>query len=106
MRKFQKYIDRRHYHWASALRQWMTKVNTATCDQYYEMRYGSGGFFSLLTLHVPIVCVNGPIYQIDRRDGHITFTPLTHCITTFRKQSWPGNVRDSLPRVRLRYPCF
>jgi hypothetical protein len=41
-----------------------------------------------ITCYLPIVCVNGPIYEAQLESAE--FTPLDFAYCSFRKQGWPG----------------
>ena len=54
--------------------------------------------YHAVSAHLPVVCINGPIYRVrwDSSSGTQTFEEIPYCLSSIRKRAWPGKARFRL----------
>ncbi|MEA1995899.1 MAG: hypothetical protein U9N18_07165 [Campylobacterota bacterium] len=96
---FQDYLQKHHYTWWFVLREWINKkIDIEKCMKFNERYFGGHRIYHDVTAHLPIVCVNGPLYSV-KIDSNLTiedFEERLFLTTLIRKQGWPGSAEIGL----------
>ena len=98
--RFEQYLKKNHYAWFSAMQRWMRENLTDTSVEEYNRRLGEGRMYYRIIGHIPIVCLNGPLWSF--RAGK--FKPLESLLTRVRIPNWPGRLRRELIRYTAEAP--
>ncbi len=91
-KEFESYIEQKRYAWDSALNSWISSLDEQKCSLFNQRYYkGNPPYHHVLT-HLPVVCVNGPIYSIEWNATKkiVSFQEVPYCLTSLRKHGWPG----------------
>lgn len=98
--RFEQYLKEKHHAWFSVIRSWMLENLTDTLVEEYNRRLGKGRVYYSMTGHIPIVCLNGPLWSF--RAGK--FQPHEALLTRVRVPNWPGRLRRELIRYTAEAP--
>lgn len=98
LRRFNQYLNSNGYVWWSTLRQWMKNIDSSEFDAYNEEMFGSGRIYHPVSAHLPIVCLNSPLYEVevDGASKIKSFKEIDYCLSRIRKRGWPGKSRFKL----------
>ncbi len=90
--EYEAYLSDQRYSWDQTLRKWVSSLNEQKCNLFNEHYYGGNPPYITLITHLPVVCVNGPIYNIEWNSQNKieSFHEIPYCLTSLRKQGWPG----------------
>ena len=105
---FQAYLHKRHYVWSSVLRDWIKKIDTEMCNLFNEKYFKGTRIYFNITAHLPIICVNGPLYRV-RLDSNFNikgFEETLYLTTSIRKQGWPRLARIGLLSLTPEVPVI
>lgn len=103
---FQAYLQKHHYVWWSVLREWIEKIDTEKCKLFNKEYFGGSRLYHVIKAHLPIICVNGPLYRVKLdSDFNIEgFEESPYLTTSIRKQGWPGLAHIELLRRTPEVP--
>jgi hypothetical protein len=104
--KFKRYLEKNNYAWWSVLRDEIAALSLAQCRSFNKASFKGGPIYYGIRSHMPIVCVDGPIYRVswDPVSGIKDYTEVESCLLTIRKQKWPGHARFALLRRTPEIP--
>lgn len=90
--EYKSYLDENKYEWSSTLKAWMSKIDIEICKKYNETIFGDGRTFEYVAAHLPVVCMDSPIYKVSFNENKDIkdFEEIKFCATTIRKNGWPG----------------
>ncbi len=98
--RFEQYLKEKHYPWFSVIKSWMLENLTATLVEEYNRRFGKGRIYYGITGHIPIVCLNAPLWNLSTGKFH----PHEALLTRVRIPNWPGKLRRELIRYTAEAP--
>jgi hypothetical protein len=92
LKEFEVYLSEKRYFWKSALNNWISSLPERKCSLFRESYYGGDPPYHSLCTHLPVVCVNGPLYctKWSAQNKIETFHEIPFCFTVIRKHGWPG----------------
>jgi hypothetical protein len=98
--RFEQYLKEKHYAWFSVIHDWMLENLTDTLVEEFNRRLGRGRMYYSMSGHVPILCLNSPLWNF--RAGK----PCLHeaLLTRVRIPNWPGRLRSELIRYSVEAP--
>jgi hypothetical protein len=96
--QFKDYLENKRFVWWSVLREWISKIESETCDVFNQKYFSGHRIYHAVSAHLPIVCINGPIYRVqwNSSSGIQSFDEIPYCLSSIRKRSWPGKARFKL----------
>ncbi len=96
--QFDAFRNEHQWTWEFALPRFVTGLSHEVREQFREAYFGTGRLFHSLHAHVPIVCVDSPLYEVKwEPTGHdVEFREIPSAASIIRKQGWPGECRGGL----------
>lgn len=91
--EFEEYLSSGKYLWRDALRHWFLSLDKQKYSLFSERYHGRNPAFHSVITHLPVVCVNGPIYSTiwNAHDGIESFQEMPYALVDIRKSDWPGS---------------
>lgn len=92
VKEFKAYLSEKRYLWNHVLNSWISSFAEQKCSLFKNRYYGGNPPYHRLCTHLPVVCVNGPIYSTEwsAQNRIESFHEIPFCFTVFRKHGWPG----------------
>jgi hypothetical protein len=92
LKEFEAYLSEKRYLWNHVLNSWISSLAEQKCSLFKERYYGGNPPYHHLCTHLPVVCVNGPIYSTkwSAQNRIESFHEIPFCFTVIRKHGWPG----------------
>jgi hypothetical protein len=106
--EFQNHLGEKYYAWWSTLLRWIESIGAENVDSFNARYFGNSRIYHLVSAHMPIVCVNGPIYGVkwNASSGIQSFAEIPYCVTSIRKRGWPGGTRFKLATFSSEAPVI
>jgi hypothetical protein len=92
LKEFEAYIDEKRYLWNHVLNSWISSLDAEKCSLFKVRYYNGNPPYHHVCTHLPVVCVNGPIYsaKLNTKNRIESFHEIPFCFTVIRKHGWPG----------------
>jgi len=99
--KFRGYLRKHHYYWSFVWRDWIDKeIKLEHCERFNQKYFGGSQVYHSIIAHLPIVCINGPLYHV-KLDSELNiedFEEVSFLTTSIQKHNWPGSIDIELLR--------
>ena len=98
LKSFQSYVNKKSYDWRHVVHDWAKNITKDKLESFNKRYFGKHRLFHHVSVHLPIVCVNGPIHKVTwaSSTGIERFTEIPYFTTSVRKAGWPGTVFTGL----------
>lgn len=97
-KEFEAYLLEKKYLWDYVLSSWISSLDEQKCNLFKGRYYGGNPPYHHLCTHLPVVCINGPLYSTkwSTQNKIEAFHEIPFCFTVIRKQGWPGAAYSGL----------
>lgn len=108
LKEFEAYIDEKRYLWSHVLNNWISSLDAEKCGLFKERYYKGNPPYHRVCTHLPVVCVNGPIYstKFSTKNRIESFQEVPFCFTVIRKHGWPGLAYSGLMAKSPEVPAI
>lgn len=107
--RFEAYLREKHYAWWSVIGDWMkANLSTPAVTTFNKEVFGNTRIHFGVTAHVPVLCINGPLYEVAGLGEPDTwsFKAQKCLLTKVRVPGWPGRLRLRLMRYTAEPPLL